>query len=107
MLFLFLFQVHSSIVATLLAMLDGLEERGSVIVIGATNRPDAIDSALRRPGRFDREVRPGVERVVFVRFAHSFLFSKKAVFWEPVCGRSSRDFEDSHSQLGRANEASR
>jgi SpoVK/Ycf46/Vps4 family AAA+-type ATPase len=48
--------IHSSIVATLLALLDGLDDRGHVIVIGATNRPDAIDPALRRPGRFDREL---------------------------------------------------
>lgn len=48
-------QVHSSIVSTLLALMDGLDSRGQVIVIGATNRIDAIDPALRRPGRFDRE----------------------------------------------------
>lgn len=49
-------QTHNSVVATLLSLLDGLKSRGSVVVIGATNRPDAIDPALRRPGRFDREV---------------------------------------------------
>ena len=49
-------QVHSSIVSTLLALMDGLDNRGQVIVIGATNRLDAIDPALRRPGRFDREL---------------------------------------------------
>uniref|UniRef100_A0A914E6G2 Bromo domain-containing protein n=1 Tax=Acrobeloides nanus TaxID=290746 RepID=A0A914E6G2_9BILA len=49
-------QIHSSIVSTLLALMDGLDNRGEVIVIGATNRLDAIDSALRRPGRFDREL---------------------------------------------------
>ena len=48
-------QIHSSIVSTLLALMDGLDDRGEVIVIGATNRVDAIDPALRRPGRFDRE----------------------------------------------------
>ncbi len=48
-------QIHSSIVSTLLALMDGLDSRGEVIVIGATNRIDAIDPALRRPGRFDRE----------------------------------------------------
>ena len=41
-------------------MMDGLEERGQVVVIGATNRVDAIDAALRRPGRFDREIEIGV-----------------------------------------------
>lgn len=48
-------QIHSSIVSTLLALMDGLDSRGEVVVIGATNRVDAIDPALRRPGRFDRE----------------------------------------------------
>ncbi|XP_034943893.1 ATPase family AAA domain-containing protein 2-like [Chelonus insularis] len=49
-------QIHASIVSTLLALMDGLNDRGEVIVIGATNRIDAIDPALRRPGRFDREL---------------------------------------------------
>lgn len=49
-------QIHSSIVSTLLALMDGLDNRGQVVVIGATNRVDAIDPALRRPGRFDREL---------------------------------------------------
>ncbi|KAM9838554.1 ATPase family AAA domain-containing protein 2-like isoform 2-T3 [Aulostomus maculatus] len=48
-------QIHSSIVTTLLALMDGLDSRGEVVVIGATNRLDSIDPALRRPGRFDRE----------------------------------------------------
>lgn len=41
--------------STLLALMDGLDSRGEVVVIGATNRLDSIDPALRRPGRFDRE----------------------------------------------------
>jgi ATP-dependent Zn protease len=49
-------QIHNSIVATLLALMDGLDARGRVVVLGATNRVDAIDGALRRPGRFDREL---------------------------------------------------
>lgn len=48
-------QAHVSLVATLLALMDGLEDRGKVVVIGATNRISSLDSALRRPGRFDRE----------------------------------------------------
>jgi SpoVK/Ycf46/Vps4 family AAA+-type ATPase len=48
-------QIHASLVSTLLALMDGMDGRGQVIVIGATNRPDAVDPALRRPGRFDRE----------------------------------------------------
>ncbi|RMC15279.1 hypothetical protein DUI87_07468 [Hirundo rustica rustica] len=50
-------QIHSSVVGTLLALMDGLASRGEVVVIGATNRLDAIDPALRRPGRFEREFR--------------------------------------------------
>src|SRR6201994_3922749 len=48
-------QIHASIVSTLLALMDGMDGRGQVVVIGATNRPDNVDPALRRPGRFDRE----------------------------------------------------
>ena len=47
--------VEKRVVAQLLALMDGLSDRGNVIVLGATNRPDSIDPALRRPGRFDRE----------------------------------------------------
>ncbi len=49
-------EVEKRVVAQLLTLMDGLKERGKVIVIGATNRPDAVDPALRRPGRFDREI---------------------------------------------------
>ncbi|WP_292320444.1 CDC48 family AAA ATPase [Caldisphaera sp.] len=49
-------EVERRVVAQLLALMDGLENRGQVIVIGATNRPNAVDPALRRPGRFDREI---------------------------------------------------
>ena len=48
-------QSHISLVSTLLALMDGLDDRGNVVVIGATNRIHALDPALRRPGRFDRE----------------------------------------------------
>ena len=49
-------QVEKRVVAQLLSLMDGLESRGKVIVIGATNIPNSIDPALRRPGRFDREI---------------------------------------------------
>ena len=49
-------EVERRVVSQLLTLMDGLETRGKVIVIGATNRPNAIDPALRRPGRFDREI---------------------------------------------------
>jgi transitional endoplasmic reticulum ATPase len=53
-------EVERRVVAQLLAMMDGMKSRGQVVVIGATNRVDAIDPALRRPGRFDREIEIGV-----------------------------------------------
>ncbi|ACP47959.1 AAA family ATPase, CDC48 subfamily [Sulfolobus islandicus Y.N.15.51] len=49
-------EVERRVVAQLLTLMDGLENRGNVIVIAATNRPSAVDPALRRPGRFDREI---------------------------------------------------
>lgn len=49
-------QVERRVVAQLLALMDGLESRGQVIIIGATNLPNMVDPALRRPGRFDREI---------------------------------------------------
>jgi len=53
-------EVEKRVVAQLLALMDGLEPRGRVVVIGATNRPNALDPALRRPGRFDREIEIGI-----------------------------------------------
>lgn len=82
-------QIHSSVVATLLALMDGLDNKPGVIVIGATNRIDAIDPALRRPGRFDKELYfplPGSEsrreilevlRIFFIFLMH-FLIREEA-----------------------------
>ncbi|MGC8571800.1 MAG: CDC48 family AAA ATPase [Candidatus Micrarchaeia archaeon] len=53
-------EVERRMVSQLLTLMDGMNSRGQVIVIGATNRPNAIDPALRRPGRFDREIEIGV-----------------------------------------------
>ena len=53
-------EVERRIVAQLLSLMDGMSTRGKVVVIGATNRVNAIDPALRRPGRFDREIEIGV-----------------------------------------------
>ncbi|MGQ0796791.1 MAG: CDC48 family AAA ATPase [Methanobacteriota archaeon] len=53
-------EVERRVVAQLLALMDGLQGRGKVVVIGATNRPNALDPALRRPGRFDREIEIGI-----------------------------------------------
>jgi transitional endoplasmic reticulum ATPase len=53
-------EVEKRVVAQLLALMDGMQSRGKVVVIAATNRPNALDPALRRPGRFDREIEIGV-----------------------------------------------
>lgn len=53
-------EVEKRVVSQLLSLMDGLQSRGKVVVIGATNRPNALDPALRRPGRFDREIEIGV-----------------------------------------------
>jgi len=53
-------EVEKRVVSQLLALMDGLESRGQIVVIGATNRPNALDPALRRAGRFDREIEIGV-----------------------------------------------
>ena len=66
--------IHGSVVASLLALMDGLDDRGQVVVIAATNRPDAVDPALRRPGRFDREIRfalPGPSARVDILKVHT------------------------------------
>ncbi|MBT7391543.1 CDC48 family AAA ATPase [archaeon] len=56
-------EVERRVVAQLLAIMDGLKNRGKVVVIGATNIPNELDGALRRPGRFDREIEIGVPRI--------------------------------------------
>ncbi|KAH9928867.1 uncharacterized protein B0H18DRAFT_874349 [Fomitopsis serialis] len=81
-------QIHASIVSTLLALMDGMDGRGQVIVIGATNRPDAIDPALRRPGRFDREfyfALPSLE--ARERILH--IMTKKWAGWEGEIGETN------------------
>ena len=75
-------EVERRVVAQLLALMDGLHSRGRVIVIGATNRPNSLDSALRRPGRFDREIEIKVpnekgRREVFLIHTRSMPLDKK------------------------------
>ena len=53
-------ELEKRIVSQLLTLMDGMKSRGNVVVIAATNRPDSIDPALRRPGRFDREIEIGI-----------------------------------------------
>jgi len=55
-------EVERRVVAQLLSVMDGLKSRGKVVVIAATNRPNSLDNALRRPGRFDREIEIGVPK---------------------------------------------
>lgn len=79
-------QIHASIVSTLLALMDGMDGRGQVVVIGATNRPDAVDPALRRPGRFDRELYfglPGLD----ARERILGIMTKGWVGWEADAGK--------------------
>src|SRR3989454_470089 len=71
-------EVERRVVAQLLALMDGLQARGKVVVIGATNRPNALDPALRRPGRFDREIEPSTLREV--------LIERPNVRWEDIGG---------------------
>jgi len=78
-------QSHASIVSTLLALMDGMDRRRQVVVIGATNHPDAIDPALRWPGRFNREfyfLLPGLE-------AREQILCIMTKGWEG-CGMGSR-----------------
>ena len=53
-------EVEKRIVSQMLTLMDGMKDRGKVVVIAATNRIDSIDPALRRPGRFDREIEIGI-----------------------------------------------
>jgi len=75
-------EVERRVVAQLLALMDGLHSRGRVIVIGATNRPNSLDPALRRPGRFDREIEIKVpnekgRREVFLIHTRNMPLDKK------------------------------
>ena len=80
-------EVERRTVAQLLTLMDGLNSRGQVVVIGATNRPDSLDGALRRPGRFDREIEIGVpdkdERKEIMEIELK-LFKKKEEFWKSI-----------------------
>src|SRR5947209_16880550 len=53
-------EVEKRVVSQLLTLMDGMKSRGKVVVIAATNRPDSLDPAIRRPGRFDREIEIGI-----------------------------------------------
>lgn len=69
--------------------MDGMDNRGQVVVIGATNRPDAVDSALRRPGRFDREFYFPLPNLV-ARTKIISILTKDWEGWEAEKGDQSR-----------------
>jgi len=73
-------QIHASVVSTLLTLMDGMADRGNVVVVASTNRPDDIDPALRRPGRFDREVYFGLPQVV----QREAILKAHTRRWDPV-----------------------
>ena len=92
-------QLH--LVSTLLALMDGLDSRGAVVVIGATNRPDAIDPALRRPGRFDREL-------VFTlptRVARREILSIHMRPWPAACAPPPELIDEARRRLGAFRDA--
>lgn len=80
-------QIHASIVSTLLALMDGMDGRGQVVVIGATNRPDSVDPALRRPGRFDREFYFPLPN----REARKAIINIQTREWEPALDDAFKD----------------
>lgn len=99
-----LFCLQSSIVSTLLALMDGLDSRGEVVVIGATNRLDSIDPALRRPGRFDREFLFGLPDR-WVRKYRDLLFGKwtkisfgGASYWSSFVWKARKDILKIHTR---------
>ena len=107
-------EVERRVVAQILALMDGMESRGNVIVIGASNRPNALDTALRRPGRFDREIyikvpnqkerleiiqihtrrMPGIEKVnleELARITHGFVGADLAALAREAAIRTLRE----------------
>jgi transitional endoplasmic reticulum ATPase len=85
-------EVERRVVSQLLTMMDGLNSRGKVVVIGATNRPNSLDPALRRPGRFDREVDIGVPdkngRLAILKIHTRNMPLTKDVKLEELAGRT-------------------
>ena len=77
-------EVEKRVVAQLLALMDGLKSRGKVVVIAATNVPNVLDPALRRPGRFDRELEIGVPNkegrlnILKIHFRNKRFFDHRA-----------------------------
>jgi transitional endoplasmic reticulum ATPase len=83
-------EVERRIVATLLALMDGLKSRGKVVVIAATNIPNVLDQALRRPGRFDREIEIGVpskEGRLKILKIHTRNMPIKGTFYNDIAGQ--------------------
>lgn len=87
-------EAESRIVATLLTLMDGVGDQGRLVVVGATNRPNAVDPALRRPGRFDQEVEIGIpnveQRLDILRLQFSKMRAKHALSDEDIAGIAGR-----------------
>lgn len=84
-------ETESRVVATLLTMMDGMSHAGRVVVVGATNRPNAIDPALRRPGRFDQEVEVGIPDAAA---RHQILTKQLAQMNSDKCNLLDADVSD-------------
>lgn len=84
-------ETESRVVATLLTMMDGMANSGRVVVVGATNRPNAIDPALRRPGRFDQEVEVGIPDA---DARHQILVKQLAQMNEEKCNLLESDVRE-------------
>ncbi len=90
-------EVERRVVAQLLASMDGLKSRGKVIVIGATNRQNSLDPALRRPGRFDREIEIGVpdkagrEKILKIHTRNMPLYNIKDAINNAVADESNKE----------------
>lgn len=84
-------ETESRVVATLLTMMDGMGESGRVVVVGATNRPNAVDPALRRPGRFDQEVEVGIPDA---EARHDILSKQLARMNPDKCGLSDENIAE-------------
>lgn len=88
-------ETESRVVATLLTMMDGMGDSGRVVVVGATNRPNSVDPALRRPGRFDQEVEVGIPDAE----ARQDILAKQLARMNPAkCGLSDSEIAEVASQ---------
>ena len=93
-------QIHNSIVSTLLALMDGIDSRGQIVLIGATNRIDALDAALRRPGRWT----PPPPSLPPSSIQHLIVASPVGLFTHAVTERKVAFYVDMFASLCRLGE---